>query len=520
MAKRFLTCSLEQPYLLPPSPSDWLPESHLARFVAELIGELDLSTITGEYGRRDGRGKAAYHPEMMVRLLLYAYCTGQTSSRKIEEATYVNVAYRYLAANQQPDHDTLATFRKQHLKALADLFIQVLRLCQEAGLVKLGHVALDGTKIKANASRHQSVSYERLGEQEKQWQQTVEELLAKAEKTDAAEDEQFGVGKRDEALPEKLAKSQERLAAIRAAKAALEQRAQSKQEEIRQATPPPRPRGRPKTGAGPTTAAEKTLADKHRRKRNRARKESEQPTSTYNYTDPDSRLMKDGATKAFVQAYNAQAAVDEQAQIVVAASLTQEANDKEQLAPLLAEMQRNMGVFPTVASADTGYWNTEFIDQYQAQTKLLVPPEALKNTEIPVTAPKNDTAQAMRERLKTEEGKAEYKRRSATVEPVFGQIKQARHFRQFSLRGVTAVAAEWQLVCLTHNLLKLARHRRALTSPVSAPPGTGSRSSGQSSTRQRAFFAPGIHRTAFRRRNRYRNVRPASSCRSTTTNFL
>ena len=515
MAKRFLTCSLEQPYLLPPSPNDWLPESHLARFIAELIGELDLSAITGEYGRKDGRGKAAYHPEMMVRLLIYAYCTGQTSSRKIEEATYVNVAYRYLAANQQPDHDTIATFRKQHLKALADLFIQVLRLCQEAGLVKLGHVALDGTKIKANASRRQSVSYERLSEQEKRWQQTVDELLAKAEKTDATEDEQFGQGNKDESLPEELAKAEKRLAAIRAAKAALKQRAETKLEEARQAAPP-RPLGRPKKGASPS-ATEKTVAEKHRNKCKRARKQAKQPTSTHNYTDPDSRLMVDGATKAYVQAYNAQAAVDEQAQIIVAASVTQEVNDRNQLAPLLAETQQNVGAFPTVASADTGYWDTEFIDQYQTQASLLVPPEATRNSEIPANAPKNDTAQAMRERLKTEEGKAEYKRRAATVEPVFGQIKQARHFRQFSLRGVAAVAAEWQLVCLTHNLLKLARHRRAQTSPFSAPPGRRRRSPAHSSTRQQTFFVPGVRRAAFCRRNRHRHGRPANSCRPAPT---
>ena len=501
MAKRFLTCTLSQPYLLPPSLEDWLPESHLARFVAELSGELDLSAIIGEYGRRDGRGKAGYHPEMMVRLLLYAYCTGQTSSRKIEEATYINLAYRYLSANQHPDHDTIAAFRKQHLKALADLFVQVLRLCQQAGLVKLGHVALDGTKIKANASRHQSVSYERLSEQEKQWQQTVAELLAKAEKTDAAEDERFGAGNKDASLPQELAKTQERLAAIRAAKAALEQRAQTKLEAASQAAPPPRPPGRPKKGTGPS-AAEKTVAEKHRKKRRRAQKETEQPTSTHNYTDADSRLMLDGATKAYVQAYNAQAAVDEQAQIIIAASVTQEVNDRDQLAPMLAEMQQNVGAFPTVTSADTGYWNTEFIDQYRAQTSLLVPPEATRNSEIPVSAPKNETAQAMRERLKTEEGKAEYKRRAATVEPVFGQIKQARNFRQFSLRGFQAVAAEWQLVCLTHNLLKLARQRRAKTSPVSAPPGTRRRSPGHSSTRQQAFFVHRVHRTAFGQRKR------------------
>lgn len=502
MAKRFLTCTLSQPHLLPPSLEDWLPESHLARMVAEVVGELDLSAILNQYGRRDGRGKAAYHPEMMVRLLLYAYCTGQTSSRKIEEASYSDVAYRYLTANQQPDHATIAAFRKQHLEALADLFLQVLRLCQEAGLVKLGHVALDGTKIKANASRHQSVSYERLSEQEKQWQQLVEELLTKAEKTDAAEDERFGAGNKEESLPKQLAKAEERLAAIRAAKAALEQRAQTKLEEVKQATPPLRPPGRPKQGTSPS-ASEKTIIDKHRKKRKRAQKEAKQPTSTHNYTDPDSRLMKDGATKAYVQAYNAQTAVDDQAQIILAASVTQEANDLNQLAPLLAKMQENVGTWPTVASADRGYWNTEFIDQYQEQTSLLVPPEAPGNSEIPATAPKNDTAQAMRERLKTAEGKAGYKRRAATVEPVFGQIKQARNFRQFSLRGFAAVSAEWQLVCLTHNLLKLMRHRHAQTAPNPAPPGKRRRSPDHSAARQQAFFAPRHHRSAVGRRNRY-----------------
>jgi transposase len=220
VSKSFRTCDLDQPFLLPPSLQDWLPEDHLARFVAELVIGLDLSKIYGFYGRRDGRGKAAYHPVMMVRLLLYGYCVGVMSSRRIERATHEDVAFRCLAADQHPDHDTIAAFRQQHLPVLAQLFMQVLQLCDKAGLVKLGHVAIDGTKLQANASKHKAMSYDRMEEKEKQLKAEVEKLLAQAAETDAAEDALYGKGKRGDELPAELARRESRLKKIAEAKAA------------------------------------------------------------------------------------------------------------------------------------------------------------------------------------------------------------------------------------------------------------------------------------------------------------
>lgn len=237
MNKRFRTCALDQPYLLPPSLQDWLPERHLARFIAEVLDELDLGSIYAHYERKDGRGLAAYHPVMLTRVLLYAYCIGMTSSRRIEKATYEDLAIRFLAADQHPDHDTIAAFRQQHLHALAGLFLQALRLCQRARLVKLGNVALDGTKLQANASRDRSVSYGRLCEQEEQWKATVEGLLEQAQQTDRQEDERYGKGLSGDELPPELAHAESRLQKIREAKRALEQEAAQALEEAERRAP-------------------------------------------------------------------------------------------------------------------------------------------------------------------------------------------------------------------------------------------------------------------------------------------
>jgi transposase len=225
--KRFRVCSLDQPFLLPPSLQDWLPENHLARFIADVTNELDLSAIEAAYGRKDARGLSAYHPLLLTRLLLYGYCTGLTSSRRMERATYDDVAFRYLAADQHPDHDTLAAFRRQHLEALAGLFVQVLRLCQKAGLVKLGNVAIDGTKIMANASTRRSVSYEKLTAREQDWKETVARLLAEAERVDEQEDQRWGTGQPADPWPAELAHAQSRLERLRQAKAELERRPRS-----------------------------------------------------------------------------------------------------------------------------------------------------------------------------------------------------------------------------------------------------------------------------------------------------
>src|SRR5271154_6069549 len=244
--KRFRVCSYDQPFLLPPSLQDWLPENHLARFVADVMNELDLSSIYGSYERSDGRGLSAYHPMLMARLLLYGYCIGVTSSRKIEQATYDNLAFRYLSADQHPDHDTLAAFRQEHVAALAGLFVQALRLCQKAGLVKLGNVAIDGTKIKANASTHRSVDYQKISEREQHWRSEVERLMNQAQQTDQEEDRRFGVSQPADPLPEDLANAQKRLQRLQQAKTELEQEAKEQLESV--GALPLRKRGRPSKG--------------------------------------------------------------------------------------------------------------------------------------------------------------------------------------------------------------------------------------------------------------------------------
>lgn len=477
MSKRFRTCSLDQPLLLPPSLQDWLPEKHLARFIADVTEPLDLSQILADYTRRDGRGMAAYHPVMMVRVLLYGYCLGVVSSRKLEKATYEDVAFRYLAADQHPDHDSIASFRQTHLQALAGLFIQALRLCEKAGLVKLGHVAIDGTKLKANASKHKAMSYDRMQEKEKQLREEVEKLLAQAAQVDAEEDSKYGKGKQGDELPAELARRESRLKKIAEAQAALEQEARER-------------------ACMEKAAAEAKLAERQRQEEERGKKfggrppqvpDPEQakpePKAQRNFTDPDSRIMMDGATKSFTQAYNAQAAVDSHAQIIVAAALTQEANDKKQLVPMLERVAENLGRKPEQASADAGYFSEAAVnDEKVAGIELLVPPDRQKHSagsesqsviremDVPAaTALPNQSVGAstlsavksatetMRDKLRTVAGRATYKMRKAIVEPVFGQIKAARGLRGFSMRGREKVTAEWQIMCLTHNLLKLFR---------------------------------------------------------------
>jgi transposase len=454
MGKRFKSCDLNQAYLLPPSLQDWLPEGHLARLVAEVVEALDLATIYAKYEEGDGRGLAAYDPRMMVRVLIYGYCRGVASSRRIERATYEDVAFRYLAADQHPDHDTIAAFRQEQLTPLAQLFVQVLKLCQRAGLVKLGHVALDGTKIKANASKHKAMSYERMEKAEKELAAEVQALLAEAARVDAEED---GKGKRGDELPKELARRESRLKKIREAKAALEQEAkeaaEKKQAEVeaqlQEREKQERERGG-KFGGRPPQAPDPQEA-------------KPEPQAQRNFTDPESRIMKDGATKEFVQAYNAQAAVDSQAQVIVGAAVTQEANDKQQLVPMLKQVKAQMGRAPRQATADNGYFSEANVTDAQLQEiDLFVAPGRQKHSEKPpaTTGPPPSGAsvvEQMRHKLRTAEGQVVYKLRKAVVEPVFGQIKEARGFRRFLLRGLGKVQAEGQMICATHNLLKLFR---------------------------------------------------------------
>ncbi len=457
MDKRFRPYNLDQQLLLPQDMRDWLPEGHLALFIVDVVAVLDLSAIFEVY-EAERRGQPPYDPRMMVALLLYAYCTGRPSSRKIERATHEDVAYRVLTGDQHPDHDTIASFRKRHLKALADLFVQVLLLCQEAGLVKLGHVSLDGTKVKANASKHKAMSYGRMCEAEKKLEEEVKRLLEKAETTDGAEDEEYGKGRRGDELPAELARRETRLAKIREAKTALEEQAKemaAEQAEIQRAKIEARARKEAETG--------KKIGGRPPKEPEDPDKAVPEPKAQQNFTDPESRIMKDGATKSFEQAYNAQAVVDDEAQIIVAADVTQQTNDKKQLKPMLEQVQSNLGRLPDKASADSGYYSDDnATDDNLEEVDLYIPPDRQKHGQTPEETSGAAPADAppidkMRHKLRTPEGRAVYKMRKAIVEPVFGQIKEARGFRRFSFRGRLAVAREWDLICLTHNLLKLFR---------------------------------------------------------------
>jgi transposase len=457
MSNLFRPYFQDQRLLLPPDMREWLPEGDLALFISDVVDALDLSAIYRAYERVDGRGQAAYHPAMMVKLLVYGYCTGVPSSRKLEQATYRDVAFRVLAGDQHPDHDSIAAFRQRHIAALADLFGQVLRLCHAAGLVKLGHVALDGTKIKANASKHKAMSYARMEQTEARLAQEVRRLLDAAQQMDAAEDAEYGRGRRGDELPAELARRESRLAAIRAAKAALEAEAQAQaardaaeaQAKVAaQAQREGAAKGRPVTVPVPEQARPA-------------------PNAQYNFTDPESRIMKDGATKAFVQAYNAQVVVDGHAQVIVACELTQAAPDVAQLLPLLHQVEANMGQCPAAVLADAGYFSAANLTGAEGMgIAVYVPPDrgspgAPDPSAAPPRAPKSPVAAAMRAKLATAAGRALYALRKGLVEPVLGQIKEVRGFRRFALRGVGKVWAEWRLICLTHNLLKLYRAGRA-----------------------------------------------------------
>ena len=459
MGKSFRSDDLNQALLLPPSLHDWLPEKHLARFLVDVVETLDLGPIYASYEAKDGRGQAAYAPEMMLRLLLYGYCSGVYSSRKIETRTYEDVAFRYLSADQHPDHDTIAEFRRRHLDALAGLFKQALLLCEKAGLVKLGHVAIDGTKIKANASKHKAMSYDRMGETEQRLKQEIDALLKQAEETDAAEDALYGKGKRGDELPDELARRESRLKKLQQAKAELEKEAQEKAAQER--------------AEAEAKLAERRALEEQTGQKPRGREpqipapDAAQPApkAQRNFTDPESRIMPDGANKgSFVQGYNAQIAVDSQTQVIVAADITQQANDSRQLIPMLGQVEANMGRKPEAVSADAGYWSeANATDPSAAGIDLHIATGRIKHGEEIEAAsgppPEDATAkQAMAHKLRTEAGRSVYKMRKAIVEPVFGQIKEIRGFRRFSLLGLDTVRAEWKLVCAAANLLKLFRY--------------------------------------------------------------
>lgn len=459
MGKSFRADELNQSLLFPPSLHDWLPENHLARFLADVMNALDLEAIYSSYNEKDGGGMSAYAPAMMVRVLLYGYATGVYSSRKIQTKTYDDVAFRFLSADEHPDHSTLAEFRKRHLQALAGLFMQALQLCAKAGLVKLGHVSIDGTKIKANASKHKAMSYGRMNETEQRLKQEVEALLKQAEETDAAEDARYGKDKRGDELPEQLQRRESRLKKIQQAKAELEKEAAEKAEQERA-------EAEAKLAAR-QEKEEKTGKKQGGREPQIPAREQAQPDAKAqrNFTDPESRIMPDGANKgSFLQGYNAQAAVDSTAQVIVAAEITQQTNDSRQLLPMLAQVEANLGRKPEVVSADAGYWSeANATDKAVAGIDLHIATGRIKHGETMVAEsepppPSATPKQAMQHKLRTAAGRAIYKRRKVIVEPVFGQIKEQRGFRRFSLRGLEKARAEWKLVCATANLLKLFRY--------------------------------------------------------------
>jgi transposase len=424
---------------------------------------LDLSSIYKSYEEKDGRGQAAYAPEMMVRLLLYGYATGIYSSRKMQSRTYEDVAFRYLSGDQHPDHATIAEFRKRHLEALSGLFTQALLLCSEAGLVKLGHVAIDGTKIKANASKHKAMSYKGMNEAEARLKQEIDALLAGVEKIDAEEDARLGKDRQGDELPEELQRRESRLKKLQEAKAALEKAAREQAEQKRSETE--------------QKLAERQEDEQRSGRKKRGRKpelpdpEQARPDDTVqrNFVDPESRIMPDGGNKgSFLQGYNAQIAVDSQSQVIVAAEVTQETNDKKQLLPMIAQIVTNLDQKPEKISADTGYFSEANVtDESVQDVDLYVAtdrdkhgsPETASSEPLPLDA---SPKQTMRSKLRTEAGREVYKMRKAIVEPVFGQIKELRGFRRFSLRGKQNVRCEWRLVCAVSNLLKLFRSGWAL----------------------------------------------------------
>lgn len=426
MAKTYRPYVPEQDLLLPPSLREWLPEDHLAFFVSDLIDHLDLSAITAVYEAEE-RGYPPYHPVMLTKVLVYAYCVGVFSSRRIQRRLVEDVAFRVLAAGNAPDFRTIADFRKTHLAALKGFFEQVLHLARDLGTLRVGRVAVDGSKIKANASKHKAMSYGRMQEKRTQLRDEVNALLAQAEAADAAEDAAYGANRRGDELPAELQRRESRLQRIREATRALKARAQDEAAA----------KGEPVESATPDSKAQ------------------------YNFTDPESRIMK--GPDGFVQAYNVQVAVDER-QLIVGQTVTQDTNDKRQLMPMITTIEHQSGLTPPQLLADAGYCSDENLTAIATTTiDAYISTRKQKHGERPGPCPRGPlpptatVVDRMARKLHTQVGAAIYARRKATVEPVLGQIKQARGFRQFLLRGVEKVQGEWSLVCTTHNILKLYR---------------------------------------------------------------
>ncbi|MEP7161885.1 MAG: IS1182 family transposase [Dermatophilaceae bacterium] len=447
--KTFRAFDPSQGLLLPASLDDWLPADHMARFVADLVDEhLDLSRIHAAYTQ--GRGAPPYDPRLMVRILLYGYTTGVRSSRKLEAACVDVVAFRWLAAGTAPDYRSIARFRKRYLSALGHLFVQALALCRAAGMVRLGRVALDGTKLRANASRRKAMSYARMSEKEKILAQEVSDLLAEAEAIDAAEDVRYGKNRRGDELPEALRRRETRLVKIREAKQALEDEARERAKTAAEAKAAAK-------GEDQETTAERVAAA--------AAKATVRPKAQRNFTDPESRIMKtsDGA---FHQCFNAQAVVDDAHQVIVAAEVNDCAADVGNLISMTEQTIENTGHAPTQMLADAGYCCEDNLNQAadlstQTGTEFFIAPGRHKHDDPAPVAPrgpipKEATAkQRMTRKLKTRPGRAVYARRKTIVEPVFGQMATLQNAKQLLLRGLDQARGEWLLLAACHNLRKL-----------------------------------------------------------------
>lgn len=437
MSKSFRSWDVDRVWLLPPSIHDFVPSDHAAHFVRDLVREsLDLSEILSDY--RGERGQPPYHPAMMVALLLYAYSRGLYSSRRIAKACEERVDFMVVTGLQKPDFRTISDFRKRHLAALSGLFGQVLGLCRRAGLVKLGHVALDGTKIKANASKHKAMSYGRMVKAEVGLTAEVEAWLEQAEAADAAEDREHGAEARGDEMPEWMANKQERLAKIKEAKAALEAEA-----EAAAAAKPAEQEQAPKGGGRKPEPPSTLPADKAQR----------------NFTDPDSRILK--TKDGFIQGYNAQAAVDAGHQVIVAHGLTNCGSDQGQLEPMVEAMETALGAKPKEFSADCGYCsekNLAILEAHDIRAYIATGRQHHGQSSASGSRKHRPDSRlaAMARRLRRGGRRSRYRLRKVTVEPVFGQTKEARGFRQFLLRGLEKVGHEWALVCTAHNLTKLA----------------------------------------------------------------
>ena len=434
MSKTFRPYDRDQMFLMPLSMRDWLPSDHLVYFISDVVDMMDLSAIMRRYEGEE-RGYPPYHPVMMVKVLLYAYCIGVPSSRKIAKRLEEDIGFWVLAANNTPDFRTISDFRKDHLEALGGLFLQVLKLCQRAGMVKLGHVALDGTKIKANASKHKAMSYGRMKQEEERLKGEMEGLLRQAQETDEEEDQRYGRDKRGDELPKELAYRESRLKKIREAREALEAEAREEAEKGK--------------GAGvPTEKAQR------------------------NFTDPQSRIMPGPGGKHFVQAYNAQAAVDSAHQVIVAVDVTDEPTDKKQGKPMMQKVKENTGRLPREMSADAGYYSEEAVKDLGGEgIDVYIAPGKTKHSSAMAPCPRGripkglSVTDRMRRKLMTKKGRQRYGLRKELPEPVFGQTKQGRGFRQFLLKGIKKTREEWNLICEGHNLLKLyGRWRQGLVS--------------------------------------------------------